>query len=167
MRGIGTRASSFPVTNHAAGEEQNGVSHELHQVRVAGVWKRDQNHETHSHGKQRLKDRTAIPAMTFKAENKRKQVEAQRQNPEKGDDGNFLADEVCGRKQKRGSARGQANPTKRQCPSQGRDGTHEGSWEGSKSRRAREVGPRYCYSADAARSDVGSIAGNPDPCLSA
>src|SRR2546430_1604685 len=50
-----------------------------------------------------MKKLSLVPVAGFKREDKRKQIDTQRKHPEKGNDGDFLANIVCRGKQERGS----------------------------------------------------------------
>ncbi len=92
----GADARGFAVTEHAAEEEKRGVGGDLEDEGNVCIWKRDENDAGGGEREGGLDEIGAVPAVAFEAEDEGEEIEAERKNPEEGDYGNLLADEIGG-----------------------------------------------------------------------
>jgi hypothetical protein len=72
------------VTHHATGKERSRISSELNYEWVRRVRERYYDDQGSQDRKQGMKDLTAIPAITFKTQDKREKIQTQFENPLEG-----------------------------------------------------------------------------------
>ena len=108
--GVGFRARELSVADHARGEERGRVGGDLREDRDGEALEEDVGRPEESRQHRGAEEGADIKAVALEAEHEGGQIQAERQDPEEGDGGDFLAHLVGRRHEHHGAGGGEGEP---------------------------------------------------------